>query len=499
MTNLSISLVRQLDKPHLDPSHKAELRCQLAQEMEKTGDYEAARRVMGELWQRVGERPKLDGLEPCAAAEVLLCAGILTGWIGSCDEIEGAQESAKNLISESIAIFRSLSYPKKVLEAQTELAYCYWREGAYDEARIVLKDVLERLTTDNELKGKAVLRSAIVEWSALRYSDCFSILTDAAPLFDKITNDAIKGGYHNALAGVLEDLGTFERREDYTDRAFVEYAAAGFHFEQAGHRRYLANVVNNLGYLYFKTGKFREAHQHLDRARRLMQSLKDRGTVAQVDETRARVLLAEGRASEAESVGRAAVRALEKGGRQSLLAEALTTHGIALARLDYGDQARSTLQRAIEVAHQSGASNVAGAAALTMLEELGECLTVDEMLTIYQRADHWLASSQHPQILQRLRQAASRVLSAAHANKRTKPDTDGFEDESGTLVEMLKRYEHKHIEKALQSVHGSITQAARLLGLSHQSLAYTLEHRHKDLLALRSPVKKRLRSIITKS
>ena len=226
------------------------------------------------------------------------------------------------------------------LEAQTDLAYCCWREGAYDEARVILQEVLARLTTDGELKAKAVVRIAIVEWAARRHVDSLQILTEAAPLFEKIANHTIRGGYHNALAGVLEDIGTSEQRADYLDRAFIEYAAASYHFEQAGHKPYCANVENNLGFLYFKADRFTEAHEHLDRARRLLASMKDRCGVAQVDETRARVFLAEGRNVEAEHAASAAVNALGDGGRQSLLAEALITHATALARLRHHDLAR---------------------------------------------------------------------------------------------------------------------------------------------------------------
>src|SRR2546423_15071586 len=96
--------------------------------------------------------------------------------------------------------------------------------------------------------------------------------------------------------------------------------------------------------------RFTEGHEHLDRARRLFVSLKDSGSVAQVDETRARSLLAEGRNAAAERVARSAVRILEKGDEHALLAEALTTHGRALARLGRYNESRLTFQRAIEVA-----------------------------------------------------------------------------------------------------------------------------------------------------
>jgi hypothetical protein len=49
---------------------------------------------------------------------------------------------------------------------------------------------------------------------------------------------------------------------------------------------------------------------------------------------------------------------------------------------------------------------------------------------------------------------------------------------------------------ALEDAGGSVTKAARLSGLTHQTLAAKLEGRHGKLLAKRTPPKKRLKSII---
>jgi tetratricopeptide (TPR) repeat protein len=493
---LRASLLRQLDNPVLNRNQRAELRCQLARELEDGGEHEQAREALGDLWQGIGERPRVTGLERSTAAEVLLRAGVLAGWLGSLHEIKGSQESAKNLITESSRIFESLSYAKKVAEAQTEIAYCYWREGGYDEARIILKDVLSQLNTDSDLKAKATLRSAIVEWCAQRHTDALSILTNTAPLFEKIQNHTIKGSYHDALAGVLVNLAASEHREDYTDRALVEYSAASYHFERAKHRLYLAYVKNNLGFLYFKVGKYTEAHEHLEHARRLLLSLKDSGTVAQVDENRARVFIAQERYSDAEAVARAAVRTLEKGGKQSLLAETLTTHGVAMARLGYHERARFTLFRAAEIAHLSGALNTAGLAALALIEELSEHLTADEMRAVYQKAYDWLLASQHTQTLHRMLKAANRVLRACAGTQNVggKVETST----QGTLKDTVHKYEKEIIRQALRNSEGSVTRAASLLGVSYQSLIYLLDNRHRDLLIERRPAVPRKQSILKK-
>src|SRR5207253_8367841 len=126
----------------------------------------------------------------------------------------------------------------------------------------------------------------------------------------------------------------------------------------------LARVENNLGYLFFTIGRYKDAHSHLDRARHLFFELRDVGTVAQVDETRARTLLAEGRLTEAERVVRSAVKTLERGGQQAVLAEELTTHGVSLARLCNYRRAKVLLERAVEIARTAGDLEGAGRAKL---------------------------------------------------------------------------------------------------------------------------------------
>src|SRR5205085_12253444 len=111
---------------------------------------------------------------------------------------------------------------------------------------------------------------------------------------------ALKGTFHNEYALLLRRLATPENREEYLDRALIEYAAASYHFEEAGNDRFVARVENNLGYLYFTIRQYKDAHKHLDRARQFFHRLKDVATIAQVDETRARTLLAQGYVLEAE-------------------------------------------------------------------------------------------------------------------------------------------------------------------------------------------------------
>lgn len=140
--NLELNLLRQLDDPKLDRNERARLRCRLAKELEEAGNYEGAVGALAGLWQRIGERPALDGLDEKTAAQVLLRVGSLTGGIGSIRQIEGVQGRAKDLLTESREHFEALNDTAGVAEAQIEISNSYWREGAYDEARVMLQETI---------------------------------------------------------------------------------------------------------------------------------------------------------------------------------------------------------------------------------------------------------------------------------------------------------------------------------------------------------------------
>ncbi len=489
--HLTNQLLTQIDNPDINHNERTRLRCQLAKKLEELGNYDGAREAMGNLWRGVGYSPILDGLDKKTAAEVLLRVGVLTGWIGSCRQIEGSQELAKNQITKSIAFFEVLQDTEKLAEAQMELGHCYWREGAFNDARDFLKEALERLSDNaRDIKAVTLSRLATVERAATRFNDALSILNQAVPLIEVGDNDTLKGKLHNQLATVLENIARAERREDYIDRALIEYAAASFHFEQAGHRRYQGCVENNLGFLFCTIGKFAEAHEHLDRAQALFTSLKDISRLAGVDETRARVFLAEGRVADAEKLVRSAVQILEKGDHQSLFAEALRTHGKALARLGRYEQAEGRLQQAVEVAQQAGDGEGAGQAALTMIEELGAELSSDVLSAAYERAAELLGDSQHPGIIARLNKCSRKVLHLL-VSCPGPIEWSGF-----SLKDAVRRYERRFIERALKESKGSVTRAARLLGLKHQTLIALMKSRHQDLMGARKPISRRRRSII---
>ncbi|MCA1635514.1 MAG: tetratricopeptide repeat protein [Acidobacteria bacterium] len=502
---------QRTDDSSLSGDERARALLRHSKEFEEAGDYEAAREALGELWRRVGERPRLEGLGRGAQAELLLRAGVLTSFIGSDKQIGRAQETAKDLISESLSTFEELGDGERVAEAQIELAFCYWRQGAFDEARVLLRQALDRLSgSGSELEAFALFRSAIVERSSNRLHESLRIYAESGAILERLGSHSLKGRFHVGYANLLLFLSEAERREEYVDRALVEFTAAVYHFEQAGHTRYHACVENNLANLFLGIGKYEEAHAHLDRARALFTRLSDGVHLAQVEETRARVLLAEGRCVEAEAAALSAVRTLEKGDERSLLAGALVTHGQTLARLGDHARARFVFRQAADIAQQAGDPAGAGRAMLTLIEELDERMPAREVCALFERAADLLDGSQHPGILSRLANCASRVIRALTRERSKRgegplpPAESGGTQTAGENVEErwenfslkreVQRYEAELIESALCEADGVVSRAAQLLGFKHhQTFVALLNNRHKNLLHARTPIVPRKR------
>ena len=473
--------------------------CELAKNLEEAGEFERACEMLRPFWQGLLHRPETTGLSDEAKADLLLRAGTLTGFLGSAKQLPGAQEVAKDLISESAGIFETLGKSEKIAEAGVDLAICYWREGALDEARVTLRLVLEGLgDIRNEQKLRALLNSAMVEKAAMRDREALRIYRKAAPQFDLSTNHALKGKFHNNYGILLRGLGLSEGREDYVDTALVEFAAASFHYEKAGHRRFQAGVENNVGYLFASIGRFGEAREHVNNARSLFVQLKDQGGAAYTDDTLAQIFLLEGRSEEAERVARRAVNTLKRGGEQTALAEALTTHGKALARLQQTQVARATLDQAVEIAQIAGNPDRGGIAAVTAIEELSHYLPLEALQAYYRTAETLLSKSQNLSLKTRLGECARLILLTAleNTNEATPAATEVALTPGFSLDSEVLRYEGSLIRRALEESGGSVTRAARLLGVTHQGLAFILNGRHSDLLSIRSPVKRRRRSII---
>ena len=491
---LACERLKELDNPFLTADARALLRCQAASEFIQGGQYEAARDALGELWRGIGVRPDVSALGEASAAEVLLKAGILSGWLGASEQARGSQASAKDLISESASLFERAGEREKAAFARSDLALCYWREGGHDEARILLTQASGEMEgAEPEQRAVVLLRWGTVECSTGRLHSALGILKETDRALMDSDNHALRGSFHNLHGLTLRRLGDIDSNVDYYDRAIIEFTAAVYHYERARNERFAASIENNLAFLLNKIGRHADAHEHLDRAGVILARLGDTGRLAQVDVTRAQVLVAEKLYRDAARVIAGSISSLEQGGETALLADALTVQGVVWARLGNYENSISVMRRAVSLAEEAGAVSDAGRAALTLIEEHGSrrAISGDELHDLYWRADRLLKDTQNAEEVARLRACARVVIRRLTGVQ--------LSERNFTLFSAVHEFEAKFITRALEESGGSVTRAAKLLGIRHQTLTSMLETRHKGLSKKRTPVKKRLRSIIKKA
>ena len=482
----------KLDTSHLPTNARALYLCERALELKDRGEFDAAREIIHPFWKQLGERPDTAGLNPVATAELLFCAGILTSWIGGQNQIKEADEWARDLLTESMRLFEAETDAKKVAQVQTEIAYCYRRAGLFDEARIWFNEALRKLIIEGNARAYALLGLSVVEWSLSRYDESMKILTDNAVLFRKITSHSLKGFYHNQLAMVLRNVAPSHKRDAYYRRAIREYEEAELEFKLARNTLFRADVNNNLGFLFYKLSRFRQAHRYLQEARRLALIVRNKVVVAQIDDTRAQVLIAEKKYTEAERVAGAAVASLRKSGHQGLLIDTLITHGIALARLGKTDKAEFSFRKAIEVAHQIDVLTKAGMASLTLIEEI-DGLAPAALAHAYRQAEEWLSNCQSEELLLRFKAAGTKLALELLHEKENADETKTLFNKPRDLTTEVSTFERNLISQALAKVDGRIVYAADLLGISYQTLAHRIRSRHPDLLQERTPIRRRPR------
>ncbi len=182
-----------------------------------------------------------------------------------------------------------------------------------------------------------------------------------------------------------------------------------------------------------------------------------------------------------------------------MLAEALTTHGTALARLGNYSRSKALLERAIEVAETAGDLEGSGRAKLSIIEELGEQTSARELASIYESAVDLLEQSQDPSAKKRLVSGARAVIDALTTAEDEDSEAKEHSWEGFSFRQEVVKIERALIERALRDTGGSVTKASRLLGFKHhQSLIALINTRHKNLLNTRSAIRKRRHHIFSK-
>jgi tetratricopeptide (TPR) repeat protein len=116
---------------------------------------------------------------------------------------------------------------------------------------------------DQETQARLTHNLALATHRAGDSLEALRILVESATLFE-MAGSAIRGNYHNELGIVRYNLRQI-------DTALLEYKTACQFYEEAGDDLRRASTLNNIALVLKDAGRFREAHQHINEARRILE------------------------------------------------------------------------------------------------------------------------------------------------------------------------------------------------------------------------------------
>ena len=389
------------------PAEQLQILCAVAREQIAVTNYAAAERIL-EPWYRDRNWPDISSLTTHAAADLLFTLGALIGCVSSTRQVPNGQRRAEAFLNGSIALFSHVGSKSRSVEAQAELARCYYRQGLFDLARETFTVALSELPGDQvELKSLCLVFLGAVERDSGRLLDSLRILREANSL--QAPGRLGTGRCELELATTLKELAAAGGQQTYNDEALLNYRNALRECEAIGNHRLAAVVENNLGFFLLSIGFAKESEQHLLRARRFFDAISDLVRRAQVNETLTRLYVTTNRYSLGKETIDAALQTLEMTDAEAVLSEALTTSGIVSSRLGHINEAQKRFEEAYKVAERCGDREGARRALLSKFEEMGDLLDRDELCQISEKLHRLLAVTEPSPLVRRVEEAIAEI------------------------------------------------------------------------------------------
>jgi DNA-binding winged helix-turn-helix (wHTH) protein/tetratricopeptide (TPR) repeat protein len=407
-TQVNLTLTSQIPSTALTPAEEVQIFCSVARDQMAIGNYEAARLILGH-WSIPGKWPKLDYLNAYAAADLLFTLGSLFGSIAGSKQVLHGHRHAEALLNGSVALFEQLGVKSRSVEARMELTRCYYRQGLLEIARETISAALAELPMDQlELKTLALINLGVIERDSGRLTDALLKLREAASL--EVAGSLVTGRCNIDLATTLKDLALSHGEERYLEEAKSHFLRALYESEALGNHRNVASVENNIGFLLLNLGAYEDSEQHLLRAGRIFNALRDSVRGAQVNDTLARLYIETNQHAHAEKVIDLAVETLELTDSEAILAEALTTKGIVACRTGRHSDGKRSFEAAYKVAERCGDHQGAVRALLCLFEEMQSRLDEQELRKIAQQLTRLAPAVQQRSLLARTKHVIDQTM-----------------------------------------------------------------------------------------
>jgi len=336
-------------------------------------------------------------------------------------------------------------------------------------------------------KAIANLNIAMIESLSFRYSSALKFYEQAYAFIGKIsvfTEAKIRNGMGLVYKDIGKNLSETER-VTYFDKAIIEFEGALICYEEVQNIRSAILARNNIGFLYYSIGLYDEAIGILEIAESEARRIQDKNNLSIVSDTLARAAIAQRNYERAIEIAAASVYYLESCENSNLLATALITYGIALAKGGKIEKSKAVFSQAEEVAVFIQDFISAAAARIFALREMFFEYSPKERLSSYLYAIKNLSGNQDKDISDALRDIAAKIESEIESLASPKVEREPvLPAQPFSLDEKLKAISREYIETAIRESRGNQSRAAKLLGMSRQTFIARIKKDFPDLFPL---------------
>ncbi|MBA2557925.1 MAG: tetratricopeptide repeat protein [Chloroflexi bacterium] len=318
----------------------------LPEEVGRWGRLEADIRLAAGEWREAADA---YGALLTSASDPATRAELLLGRSEALCRMERA-ETAVSPAAEAAALFQKLGRRADAAKATYWLAGAQYARENSREARDLLQALLTEtrsgLRVEPAFELRLLVALATIDSRDGEHRGALGYLEEARALASEL-DDRQRASFLFSLALSYRETGDIEAAIRTGSQSLLLYSAAGEDLETA-------SIQNDLALAYLALGNHARARQLTREARKRVDTLRDKRSLAHLTETEAQIALADGSNDEALRLAHEAVRLARLSGNEKAEISGLLTHARAHVAEGRLRLAAATLETAAALARRSG-------------------------------------------------------------------------------------------------------------------------------------------------
>ncbi|MFV0390087.1 MAG: hypothetical protein ACK5NT_15190, partial [Pyrinomonadaceae bacterium] len=311
--------------------------------LERRGEYKKALDLLIEQFQPEIKEIEGGGCEGYESAELALRIGALIGFLGHFGNMRDDQEKSRNFLMKARDEFINQKLFEKVSECENYITVTYTRTAEFREAEIWNRESLNQDIDEKSLnRAYAFLLKGLIILMSGQHSKALEYYPTVEEQIISYGDWFIKGGFASNFGLAFSYNGRYLEAIDWMERA------RRYH-KNSNHTAYLASVENNLAGVFKRCGAFEKAHRCVDRAIALFDQIGDLSRRGISEQTKSEIYFEERDFVNAFSCAESALTFLTSNNSSVFLADAYLAKAKATLLLGNKSDSEIAFNKAFEI------------------------------------------------------------------------------------------------------------------------------------------------------